>query len=53
MAHFKRRTRVACNLGLHLRQIVLKNLICLLLRTIHTYPLYETMHHLMMFHTYK
>ena len=47
------RTQVAHKIGLHVRQIVLKNIIYLLVQHIHTYPLYETMHHLMMFCTYN
>ena len=35
------RTRIARNVGFHIRWIVLKNVIYLLVRNIHTYPLYE------------
>ena len=48
-----RRTRVAHTVGLHIRRIVLKNVIHFKVWNIHTYPLYETMRHLMMFCTYK
>ena len=44
--------------GLHVKSIAcqvdgLKNVIDLQVQNIHTHPLYETIHHLMMFCTYK
>ena len=33
-----RRTQIACKVVFHIRQIVLKNVIYLLVRNIHTYP---------------